>query len=502
MGRKYLMSWVEGQRRWTKQFKGKTYSISARQLGVTESKEGSWFRANEWWRTKQAELEAQNAIRDPANSLLAGLMARRQVAELQNLVAEGDAARKLLAILANANGPQTAEISAVPAARLSDGTEIPAGMVADMLPTSRELAEESLAKLHNGESLPVTAIDEVVAPWSITPLSGENRTLFLQRRIAEKIAPKDAVPTGRTIGEHITAWLTYQENRVFSGQCQQSRYKSYKIIIGHFSEWIKPDTAIDALNAARLESWWLFLCGQVRDKQLKPATAKTRLMTTRQFIKWLATKGLIPLPGNIGERSMRFGDGPQIVKCFTADEIRNLLPQANDRTRLYCLLALNCGMYQNDIAELGMSEVDWQSGIIERPRSKTPNGPKARYQLWPETFELLKKFRTEQKVANPRGDYRVLLTEKGTILVGDGETRFDNIAAAYNRLAKRTGITLAFKHLRKTGSSMLASHSEYKWYEDYYLGHSPKGVTERHYRVPSDPEFFDALTWLRGLFLG
>jgi hypothetical protein len=31
----------------------------------------------------------------------------------------------------------------------------------------------------------------------------------------------------------------------------------------------------------------------------------------------------------------------------------------------------------------------------------------------------------------------------------------------------------------------------------YFLGHSPKTVADKHYVVPSDEEFFEALGWLR-----
>ena len=56
---------------------------------------------------------------------------------------------------------------------------------------------------------------------------------------------------------------------------------------------------------------------------------------------------------------------------------------------------LNCGMYQNDIAELRQEEVNWKKGTITRARSKTRerNGPVVTYKLWPETLCLLKKHR-------------------------------------------------------------------------------------------------------------
>lgn len=61
---------------------------------------------------------------------------------------------------------------------------------------------------------------------------------------------------------------------------------------------------------------------------------------------------------------------------------------------------------------------------------------------------------------------------------------------------------LGIKHLRKTSASVLAQHSQYKFYVLYFLADSPKGMADKHYVVPSDVEFFEALDWLRGQLLG
>ena len=52
-------------------------------------------------------------------------------------------------------------------------------------------------------------------------------------------------------------------------------------------------------------------------------------------------------------------------------------------------LVLNCGMYQNDIAELRSEEVDWKAGALSRARSKTRKrgGPVVTYRLWLATAE-------------------------------------------------------------------------------------------------------------------
>jgi integrase len=75
-------------------------------------------------------------------------------------------------------------------------------------------------------------------------------------------------------------------------------------------------------------------------------------------------------PGNLASKHFRFGPATK-DDLFTADEVRRLLERSPERLRLFVLLMINCGMYQSDISDLGESEVDWDAGTIERPRSKT-----------------------------------------------------------------------------------------------------------------------------------
>lgn len=56
-----LMTWAPKQRRWLKKYRGKMYSVSARQLERSPTKAASRKAANEWWIAKQKELDAAAA---------------------------------------------------------------------------------------------------------------------------------------------------------------------------------------------------------------------------------------------------------------------------------------------------------------------------------------------------------------------------------------------------------------------------------------------------------
>jgi hypothetical protein len=52
------------------------------------------------------------------------------------------------------------------------------------------------------------------------------------------------------------------------------------------------------------------------------------------------------------------------------------------------------------------------------------------------------------------------------------------------------------------GANLLEDHETYARYADYFLGHSPKSLKERHYAVPSQTIFDAGLDWLHQRIFG
>jgi integrase len=316
------------------------------------------------------------------------------------------------------------------------------------------------------------------------------------------------IPPERTVKAQVEAWKTLLHGVCQSGQMSEGRFDAYCRNIGNFVAWIGEETAIDAIDESKLEGFFNYLSTQIATGKYSPTYAHTLMMTAKQFISRLAEMKLISLPGNIRSRRFRFNhSAPAKIETFILAEVRTLLAGCDgfsDKTKLYLLLMLNCGMYQNDIAELRTEEVSWLKGTITRARSKTRDrhGPVVTYKLWPETFALLKKHRAKGELA--------LTTEEGNPLVRfwleDGKMRrYDVIQSAWTRLAEKLEmkkIRLGMKHLRKTSASLLGQHPQYKFYANHFLADSPRAVADRHYVIPSDAEFFMALDWLRGQILG
>jgi integrase len=231
-------------------------------------------------------------------------------------------------------------------------------------------------------------------------------------------------------------------------------------------------------------------------------TAAHYMTSVKSFVRWLWQIEAIPtLPRILDGRStvLTISRPSTAVVTFTKDEIKTLLGKASDRTKLYILLMLNCGMTQKDISDLLISEVDWEDGRIVRKRSKTSdeeNVPVVNYLLWPETIRLLR----QERSADSEG--LVLLNFNGSPLLFEeltGEGRYkktDNVKNAFFRLCKEAGITKPLKSLKKTSSTLLRDNEKFTGLEGLFLGHAPQSMSDKHYSKVPQTLLDQAVTWL------
>jgi integrase len=270
--------------------------------------------------------------------------------------------------------------------------------------------------------------------------------------------------------------------------------------LGHFRVFCG-QLAVSQINGKTLTGFHANLVEKIDAGKLKAVTAAGILGAAKAFVKWLWESEITEtLPRNL--RTLNIGIGTTAVKKLPTEEVKALLSGASGRTKLFLLLMLNCGMTQQDISELRQTEVDWENGIVTRKRSKTraaENVPTVAYKLWPMTFNLLKQFRSDDPD-------RVLVNQRGGPLrqrefKADGKTarNIDNIRSAYHRLCQRLkpdGTERHLKLLRKTAASALEDHATYGRYAQFFLGHAPQSVADRHYIVPSQGLFDAAVLWL------
>jgi integrase len=305
------------------------------------------------------------------------------------------------------------------------------------------------------------------------------------------------IATAQGIEVAVKEYLVTRLSRVKVGKLSAGRYHNLKRYLEAFTEFAGPSQPIDSINNATLDSYYLHCL----DLGIKEISAGDIFAAAKQFLRWSVANGKLTAPQNLILGEHDFKREPAKKVTMSVEEYRRLFVGTPDRTRLFLLLALNCGYGAKDCADLRHDEVDWQKGRITRKRSKTERHasvPTVEYKLWPMTFRLLKKLRSRV------GDL-VLLNENGLPLKNDtvrenGYTKSDNIASAYHRLCNRLGILnpKPWKSIRKTGSTMIRNNRKQfgAGFAELYLGHAPRTVGERHY-FGDDPHALDeALEWL------
>ena len=469
-----LMTWSKTDKRWHKGYLGRRYAVSPRQLKTTPTKEASRQAANDWWVRKQKEIDERlgKAKEHPAQ-----LVDMYQLAVRNHLVYAWWNRRE--------NNFDEAAKSEAAIEWLQEALQ------SDNPPKSLD----PWAFSPWGEPYDVV---EGGIPWELwgTILQWRERINEWERlQQAETAAPKED-----TIRAHVDDYLaTRKAQAEATGKVGTYETLSQKLHL--FRSWLDPLARIDALNETLWERFCLYLAKRVKDRRLAPSTAQGIQISTRAFIRNRWERRFIELPRNLTARNLSVQAPPQEVEVFTKEEVRQLMAKASARKRLYILLMLNAGMYPTDIGTMREDEVDWVAGRITRKRTKTKASgkvPKVDYLLWRETFTLLKKFRSshaEWALLNANGTPLWRWTEK------EGKrSKITNVATAYFQLQKALKIPREQRHplkaFRKTAASMLENHATYGRYAQYFLGHAPRSVADKHYVKPSRTQFDEALKWL------
>jgi hypothetical protein len=97
-----------------------------------------------------------------------------------------------------------------------------------------------------------------------------------------------AAPPDRTVQAQVKGWKTLLHSACQSGQMSEGRFDGYCRNIGTFMAWVGPETAIDAIDEARLEGFFNHLTVHVGAQKYSPNYAHTLMMTAKQFISRLA----------------------------------------------------------------------------------------------------------------------------------------------------------------------------------------------------------------------
>ncbi len=462
MGRKLELSWDKTRKRWKKVYRGKQYYFP---FGESKADMIGYEAALEEWHRRKAQIN------------LAAETSKPHRKEYERAIK----VRQDIASWCRANGkPEEAQILTGEADGLLRRFNLPnppgvAPFEADPFC--------SLIKREIGDS----------------PVNDPTRWHVLEAIWKERLSNLHSqTELDKTLGANIDTYLKLKGAKANIGELSAGYIATLHAHLGRFVGQFGRSFPMEAITSKTLVDFHSELTTLIAEKKIKKTYANHCMVSVRGFARWAWGLDLCNLPRNVDSRELSFDVGPQKIRTFSVEQIKKLLSDATERTRLYILLALNCGMTQADIGDLRHEEFDGKAGRIVRKRSKTKdheNVPTVNYRLWPSTLELLKKYRS----ADPE---RVLVNRYGGPLkaetVQDGKfNKRDAISNAFLRLCETAGIDdLTFKHLRKSGASTLRKHREYKSYDWIYLGHSPRSIAERHYSEESQELFDEAIHWL------
>jgi integrase len=310
------------------------------------------------------------------------------------------------------------------------------------------------------------------------------------------------VAADASLGGHIEQFLTQKEQLIEAGEISLGRVYSLRLHLTHFQSWLGKDTSVKEIDGTVLVRYHASLLSQVKSESWSRTTAHHHLATVKAFVRWLWQTEAIPqLPRLLDGRTNLLKSNRPLaaIIVFTTAEVKTLLSEASDRTKLYILLMLNCGMTQKDCSDLLVSEVDWNAGRIVRKRSKTSteeNVPVVNYLLWSSTFELLKQER------NSASSKRALTNANGGPLwsestgTGGKYQKTDNVKSAFDRLRKRLKISKSLKSLKKTSATLLRGNDRFQGLEGLFLGHAPQSMSDRHYTQAPQVLLDEAVSWL------
>ena len=260
---------------------------------------------------------------------------------------------------------------------------------------------------------------------------------------------------------------------------------------------------------------------------LSYGTARSYFSRIKHFIEWCYTthKKLNHLPRNIRSLSLAnpkrnrnrddevYQVGPEI---FTHNEIEKLFRatvtmNSNHPSILYLLLGLNTGMTGIDIGTLKMNNI-LHDPDTNRPvrifKSRRKTGVRGEWRLWPITSSLLHEFlkiraksvefdsalmdypyvfgRMSQHLKPMLQPYPIRFTDHVDATEGHSYSR--TLQQVYHSLKKEAGVTLDYRHLRKTAAEAMKAVTEQNiTLTQTFLCHTPRTLAETAYTlIPYD----------------
>jgi integrase len=235
-----------------------------------------------------------------------------------------------------------------------------------------------------------------------------------------------------------------------------------------------------------------------------PYSVNCLALYLKLFILWAYDEDYIDLPRKLKDYHAVMDTDAPAPKPYTLEQLQTIFGSKHltERTRCFVLLALNLAWTSIDLATFANKHINWDTGIIERPRHKT--GQLYRNQLWPETLRLVRQFHSGR--TGP--DDLVFVTRTGAPFSTEYVTpagkpmQSDKIYELFRWVLNKEDVPGSFKLLRKTGPEFVSNHfgKEHQYLVNEYLAHSKKALIALNYVTDGSEELIGAVKWF-GAFL-
>jgi hypothetical protein len=292
------------------------------------------------------------------------------------------------------------------------------------------------------------------------------RWLEGRARMGEDRPTAPPKPKEKPLDAHIDDYIAEQRERYEHGErfpdapqherISPARFIAYRWTANKLKEsWTgealpKDEAGLEALmERYRTEQKRLMTKGTI-----KPGTFNERIKTMRHFLGYLYRKRLIASIPRETERLCSKHKIKPTARALDVQTIRLIWREASPRLKTYLALALNCGFYAVDIANLEHAHI--KGDYIACDRHKT--GVPTRFKLWEVTKRLLAE--------NCNGKDRLAFRAKygGPLLViePDAENgrgrRWCEIESDLAAIRKRLALkNVSFSNLRDTSSTKIES---------------------------------------------
>jgi integrase len=210
--------------------------------------------------------------------------------------------------------------------------------------------------------------------------------------------------------------------------------------------------------------------------KFKRRTVRNYLSAGTQLLRWLWGRyggEETRIPGGIEDAISLRNSTNLDIRVYSVAELKVLVEKTRGTiSQMDLMLALNCGMYQEDIGRLRLDEIDLKEGSVFWDREKEPGNPfRIHHLLWPETLVLVKRFLNDGTVDEAYIDYRIREGKPTKVKTRDLAFLHKNrpryvikpSGSAYDLVGRKwcaikTGAE--FRNIRKSTSELLTSLAE------------------------------------------